>query len=179
MHVRQRFTPHQIQQLSQAVTLAEERVSDAYKLSTSQWLRLRYDIRTLRDLGSDEITDGPLAQILRYRGQKGNSSLGSASVDLYRICLQDHAILAAMERAAGISLLPFATYIMTHELIHVVRFGTFQQAFETSRTEAEAEEQRVHRETARILAHTRIQGLPAVIDLYADWQLPLERLRAA
>ncbi len=173
----ERFSPAQIRIVSDSTAMAEELVSNRYKMSASQWLRPRYDIRTAADLTATEIVDGPLAQIIRYSGQLGASPLGSAAFDFYKICLQDHAILPALRRFPRPALLPFVLYIMVHELVHIVRFGQFLQCFEASAAEADAEERRVHHKTGEILAGLRLEGLPAVLRFYANRQQPMERLR--
>lgn len=174
---RPNFTAAQLPLVYQAVSLAEELVSDFYKMSSSQWLHPRYDVKTLADLSVAEIVDGPFAQIIRYEGQRKGSSLGSESYDFYKICLQDHAITAALQTESRLSLLPFCLYIITHELIHIVRFSRFLQHFVASASEKLAEEHRVHQTTHEILAPLRMPGLPAVLEYYQLWRSPLENLR--
>ena len=101
------FTADQIQQINQAVTMAEELVSNHYKMSASQWLRPKYDVKTMVSLSQSEIVDGPFAQVIRYEGQRKGSTLGSEVYDFYKICLQDHAILGVLEKIPGLKLLPF------------------------------------------------------------------------
>ena len=79
MQKRDCFASHQIETVNHAVAMAEELVSNDYKMSASQWLGPRYDIKTLVELKPEEIIDGPFAQIIRYKGQRKNTSLGSAT----------------------------------------------------------------------------------------------------
>jgi len=123
------FNASQISVINNSVQLAEELVGNFYKLSSSQWLRKKYDIKTLADLSPDEIVHGPFAQILHYKGQPKGSSLESKSYDFYKICLQDHSVLSVLERFPKIELSPFSLYIIIHERVHVVRFGKFLQIF--------------------------------------------------
>ena len=44
--------------------MAEELVSNNYKMSASQWLGRRYDVKTLAELKPEEIIDGPFAEFL-------------------------------------------------------------------------------------------------------------------
>ena len=171
------FGPEQLQTVNNAVAMAEELVSNFYKMSASQWLGPRYDVKTLAELKPEEIIDGPFAQIIRYKGRRKNTSLGSASYDFYKICLQDHTIQSTLETAERIQLFPFSLYIITHELIHIVRFSKFLQSFEASDRERMAEEKRVHRRTHEILKTIQIEGLPNVLEFYNDWHLPYEGLR--
>ena len=102
MQKRKTFSPRQIEIVNNAVAMAEELVSNYYKMSASQWLGPRYDVRTLAQLIKEEIIDGPFAQIIRYRGQRRNTSLGSATYDFYKICLQDHTIRSTLDGTPGI-----------------------------------------------------------------------------
>jgi hypothetical protein len=163
--------------VNEAVAVAEELTSNAYKMSFAEWRRRRYDIKTLADLSPEEIVDGPFAQIIRYVGRKAETSLGSSKYDFYKICLQDHSILPALNQFPGLYLFPFALYIVTHELIHVIRFTKFLQGFEASPEEKIEEEARVHDGTRAILQGAQIDGMEAVFEFYRAWQGPLDDLR--
>lgn len=171
------FTSDQLDIVNSSVETAEDLVSNFYKMSASQWLRRRYDIKTLANLSSDEIVNGPFAQIVRYVGQHKNSSLGSSTYDFYKICLQDHSICETLSKSTGLELLPFTLYIITHELIHIVRFTKFLQNFDASPDEKMKEETRVHNHTHQILKPVKIAGLPEVFEFYSNWHIPLEGLR--
>jgi hypothetical protein len=171
------FDPEQLKIVNNAVAMAEELVSNHYKMSASQWLGPRYDVKTLAELNPEEIVEGPFAQIIRYKGRRKNTLLGSASYDFYKICLQDHTIQSTLEGSPGIELFPFSLYIITHELIHIVRFSKFLQSFEASAQERMAEEKRVHQRTHEILKPIQIVGLQNVLKFYNDWNVPYEGLR--
>ena len=177
MHELNPFSQEQINIVNNAVAMAEELVSNHYKMSANQWLGPRYDVKTLAELNPAEIIHGPFAQIIRYRGRRKNTSLGSATYDFYKICLQDHTIQATLEKSPGIELLPFSLYIITHELIHIVRFGKFLQSFDASDRERMSEEKRVHRRTHEILRPVQVKGLAHVLEFYSDWNGPYEGLR--
>lgn len=169
------FNKKQIKIVNQAAEMAEELVSDYYKLSSSQWLRRRYDIKTLADLSPEEVVSGPFAQIIRYKAHHKESSLGSSAYDFYKICLQDNSILAVISDFNAIKLCPFALYIITHELIHIVRFSEFLQNFNATNEEKLAEETRVHNSTHDILKSVKIQGLPSVLKYYNKWRIPVDK----
>ena len=173
----EKFKSEQLKSVNNAVAMAEELVSNAYKMSENQWLRRRYDVSTLAELDSAEIVDGPFAQVIRFSGRLKGTSLGSAAYDYYKICLQDHSILAALQQSPGMQLFPLVLYITTHELIHIVRFSKFLQSFDASPEETLAEEKRVHAKTRKILIPVNIAGLAAVLDFYGKWHLPIEGLR--
>lgn len=168
------FNKKQIKIVNQAAEMAEELVSDYYKLSSSQWLHRRYDIKTLADLLPEEIVSGPFAQIIRYKAHLKDSCLGSSAYDFYKICLQDNSILAAIRDFKAIKLSPFTLYIITHELIHIVRFSEFLQNFNASHEEKLEEETRVHNSTHEILKSVKLQGLSNVLKFYHKWRVPVD-----
>ncbi len=55
--------------VNESVAMAEELVSEYYKMSASEWLRPKFDVKTRIDLSSDEIVPGPFAQVVRYEGR--------------------------------------------------------------------------------------------------------------
>ena len=177
MEKLEQFNKKQITTVNNSVAVAEEMVSNAYKMSTSQWLHQKYDVKTLLDLSPNEIIHGPFAQIFRFKGQKDDASLESAAYDFYKICLQDHNILSIMNNVADLALFPFTLYIVAHELIHIVRFTKLLQNFEASPKERMKEEQRVHQKAHDILTDVRIEGMAPVLQFYGRWREPVDELR--
>lgn len=173
---RQIFTTDELVVVNNAVAMAEELVSNHFKMSDSQWLHPKYDVRTLADLADNEIVDGPFAQIVRYEGKPDDGLLGSSSYDFYKICIQDHAILDMLRKRTEIALFPFNLYVVTHELIHIVRFSRFLQNFNASAVEKLAEEHRVHGITREILDPLKTHGLQDVLAFYGTWHAPIDGL---
>ncbi|MDD3580847.1 MAG: hypothetical protein PHW74_07490 [Desulfobacca sp.] len=153
--------------LREAVVIAEEVTSDFYKLSRNQWRQTPYDILTLEELRQPEISTHALALVAKYNCCRPGRVLKSAHFDLYRICLQDHNILRKLAQSEKFSLLPLLLYIVTHELVHVVRFGHFLQLFEVPETDKAKEEARVHQLTQQILAPLRMPRLDEVLLYYS------------
>ncbi len=171
------FNKRQIKTVNKAAEISEELVCDYYKLSTSQWLRRRYDIKTLSNLSTEEIVDGPFAQIIKYKAQPKNSYLSSSIYDFYKVCLQDNSILSVVRQSSEIKFYPFVLYIITHQLVHIVRFSEFLQNFNASNEEKMAEEARVHYSTHEILKSTKLNGLSNVFKFYDKWRIPLDELQ--
>ncbi len=166
--IRLAFETEKIAVLAQAIEVSEDLISDYYKISTSEWKRYRYDIQSLSGLDEEEITDLAFAQIRRYVRRLVEKTRGSEPGDFFKICIQDHVIRRAVERDEGIRLFPLTAYIVTHELIHVVRFAKFLQRFDSTTAEQEAEEKHVHALTFDLLQKTRMQGLPEVLAAFKD-----------
>ncbi|MBW1693960.1 MAG: hypothetical protein JRJ41_07360 [Deltaproteobacteria bacterium] len=177
MDTLEKFNSVQINIVNNSVAMAEELVSDYYKMSASQWLHRKYDVKTLADLKPDETVQGPFAQIVRYKGRHKDSQLGSSTYDFYKICLQDNAILSVLKQFSQIKLFPFTLYIITHELIHIVRFSKFLQNFDASHEEMMIEEARVHEITHGRLFEARVSGMEDVLKFYKNWLEPIEDLR--
>lgn len=173
---RRQFDGSQKPLITEAVVIAEEATNDFFKLSSSQWRRHPYDILTLESLREEEISPHALAQLAKYIGYRPGRQLKSAQFDFYRICLQDHNILQLVEKDRRFALLPLLIYIVTHELVHIVRFGLFQQRFEVDDQERAAEERRVHHLTWEVLRPYKCRDLAAIAAYYNDQQADLDRL---
>ncbi|MCG6910975.1 MAG: hypothetical protein LJE94_12735 [Deltaproteobacteria bacterium] len=171
------FNADEIKIINSSVAMAEELVSNFYKMSASEWLHPKYDVKTHSDLARNEIVDGPFAQIIRYEGKLKDTSLGSTTYDFYKICLQDHAIIAALGVQKELKLFPFILYVITHELIHIVRFSRFLQNFDASEEEKVEEEKRVHKTTRDILSPLRLEGISYVLRFYRSWHSPIDGLK--
>jgi len=150
--------------------MAEELVSNTYKLSSSQLLRLNYDVKTLIDLTKDEIVDDHFAQILRYTEKKKNDLRDESINDFYKICLQDHSIINALRQYLELDLFAFVLYVVSHELIHIIRFQRFLQNFDAPLREKDEEEMRVHSKTREILYKVNIDHLKPVLKFYENWR---------
>jgi hypothetical protein len=152
--------------LTEAAVIAEEVISDYFKLSASHWRRAPFDILTLEALRAEEISHHALALVAKYKGCPQDRLLGSAAFDFYRVCLQDHNILNTLKHCAELSLFPLLLYIVTHELVHIVRFSQFLALFEAREEQKQEEERQVHRLTQKILAPLKVRDLSPVIRFY-------------
>jgi hypothetical protein len=167
------FDPSELETVARAAVICEDLVNSHYKLSSGQWLKNRYDIRTARDLASHERVDEPFAQVVKYEGQKTEVPLGSCRFSLYTVCLQDPAILRTVAAHSAIHLMPFLVYVLVHELVHVVRFLRFHHRYEHA-SEASvtlAEERKVHCLTYGILQPVALDGLKQVFDFFEQWRI--------
>jgi hypothetical protein len=88
---------------------------------------------------------------------------------LFRIRLRDDAILEAVEtRGDGIELFPLLLYVVTHELVHVVRFGSGFAHYHAAEHRRWQEEDRVHSITRGVLRPVADASVRKVIELYGD-----------
>ncbi len=167
MPAKAKFSPLEMELLAQAMEVAEERVSDHFHLSSASWSRYPYELRTLAELAPREVSRLALAQVLRLR--RPPLVGGLLAKDFFRICLQDHNLLELVRREGEQGLLlPLLTYVLAHELVHVVRFYRHEHLFEAGPQERAAEEGRVHELTANILCKVRLPRLDQVLRLYQN-----------
>ncbi len=165
------FSERELLIVDEAAKVSEELVNNFFKMSSGQWLKNRYDIKTAKDLASHERVNGPVAQVIKYEARKKEVSLSSSTFNLYKVCVQDDAVLSTIEKKGSMSLGSFLLYVITHELVHVVRFSKYQQRYE-NKNEADVtldEEKKVHQLTHSILNATSISGIGKVFEFYKDW----------
>jgi hypothetical protein len=160
------FKDDNIDTVSEALFIAEEKIGDYYQFSSRQWRRHHYDVKTLAALEEDEITSFAFALLnKRSRVVEGFDS-STKKRDFYFICLQDHLILNALRRDKNLTLLPLLVYIFTHELVHIVRFCNYFQRYEVTGKNRENEENLVHETTFNILKKTSLRNMDYILDSY-------------
>ncbi len=172
MHKPRYFNREELLKVDEAVKISEELANNFFKMSSGQWLRNRYDIKTAKDLDEHEHVYGPFAQVIKYEARKKEVPLGSSSYTLYKVCLQDDAILSSIQKEK-LFLEPFLLYILTHELVHIIRFSKYKQRYE-NKNEADVtleEERQVHLLTHEILKFLSIPGLMKVFEFYKNWRI--------
>jgi hypothetical protein len=159
------FSVAEISQVASALEVAEEAVSDHFRISDTSWMRYPYELRTLAELSPVEIDNRALAQVLRLRKPPRPGRLRAQ--DFFRICLQDHNLLGLVRREGVKDLmLPLLTYVLAHELVHVVRFYRFHHLFEAEPHERAQEEAAVHSITGQALKKVRLPHLDRVLNFY-------------
>jgi hypothetical protein len=142
--------------LWQALQEAEDRTKKYYCIPPFRWDQFRYDLLTQKDHGWEQIPDSMLARVrcLKRIGE-------NPSFDFYRIELNDPSILAAAERERLLrNLYPFFLYILTHEMIHMVRLSSImEEDTQPPLHTIESEEERVQNISRRILAESSFQSI--------------------
>ena len=166
--MRRSFSGSDLHTLGDALDVAEDRIDSFYKLSLRQWRRCRFDVKTLEGLNEKEISRRAFALLTKHAATQNDVGRATNTHDRYVICVQDHQILRAMDRDQNLSLLALLVYVFTHELIHVVRFSTFDQRFEVSGPSRQKEESFVHAKTFEILNDVAIHRLEYVLEAYRN-----------
>ena len=159
------FNGEQFNLLREIIVKSEEMVADYYKMSTSDWKKLKYEFKTLKDLTSHEIVDGPFAQVVKYDAKPWGIPFASSAYTIYRICIQDNAVIDKIKESM-LPIVPFFHYIVVHELLHVVRFSKYIKKFEAQKEEMEQEEEIVHDLTKKILERCQIVKRMEVFEFF-------------
>jgi hypothetical protein len=162
------FDLRELSLVGEALDVAEDTMGNYYKYSFAQWKRHRYDVKTLRSLGEDQMSEHAFALLNKGVRRVTNPGFPTNMPDYFVICLQDHRILKALKRDAELELLPLLVYVFTHELIHIVRFCNFKQRFDVSERQREREEATVHSLTYDILGRLSLPKLDYLLDSYRD-----------
>jgi hypothetical protein len=157
-----RFSVPQRSLIFQALGEAEKRTAGYYCIPPFRWERLRYDLLTQVDQDCEPLPESILARVRHL--EKVNAT---RPFDFYRIELNDQSILAAAEREKLTQdLYPFFVYILTHEMVHLVRLSSIlDRRHNAIATFDESEEHRVQGISRRILADS---GFQPVLDRFCS-----------
>jgi hypothetical protein len=112
------FSQGQRELAIRAMDEAEHRTARYYCIPPHRWQDMPYDLLTRQDQEWEPLPDAALARVQLF--QRLNRRRGLHA--FYRIQLNDPVILLAAERDNLDShLYPFLVYILTHEMVHLVR----------------------------------------------------------
>lgn len=161
------FSDRQLAIVEQCLVNTEDLVSHRFQLSREEWGSIHYDLRTLAFLSQEEITDQAMAQVAKYECFSPSGHGSPWPLEFYRVCVQDHKVLDRIRRGKQVLRLEtLMLYVLTHELIHVVRFSRSFQEFDIFGPERQLEERRVHQETFECLRDVDVPGLDLVLGAY-------------
>jgi len=144
------FTPADRTTISKAATLAEGLTWRYFDLPVDEWKRNPYGIYTRKEVDKTLYEPEVFARVVRYRPSNRPKSSGDS--DRYGIVLQDSNILLALLRSGAMDLWTLGLFILTHELIHIVRFRKHNIDFFATAEERDNEERLVQSMTKEILA---------------------------
>jgi hypothetical protein len=143
------FSPAERQLVHRAMFEAEEHTTRYYCFPPHRWQDLRFDLLTRKDRDWQPVPDSVLAKLLRLHKV---SPRPNHSYDFYRIQLNDPSILGVSRRQDfGADLYPFLVYILTHEMVHLVRLSSILEEDPLILGSPDAEESKVDRISRQIL----------------------------
>lgn len=165
------FGRQQLKRVGRLFELARDITGEHFGLGQQEAQQLPVEMRTLAQLEREEIRPGEvLADICRY--QYLDRQFGRRR-DLFRVNLQDHNILKILKREGNRrAFTPLLLYVLTHELVHVVRFVKLLAPFHQDPCHRPREERLVHELTQKLLGRLPLRGLRRVLEHYS----PLARL---
>jgi hypothetical protein len=153
--------------VGRAIREAEELTGRFYRIPGREWNRFPYDVVTRDEAAMPDAA--AFADLVRLVAEHPRP----AAEELYRIRLRDDRVLAAVHaRHDGVALFPLLLYVLTHELVHVVRFAGGLAGFDAPEGERAAEERHVHDVTRKILRPVGGSSLRRVLDVYRDAAAP-------
>jgi hypothetical protein len=156
------FSNPQRNLIFQALNEAEERIAGYYCIPPFRWEQLRYDLLTQADHEWEPIPESMLARVRRL--QRASARM---SFDFYRIELNDQSILAAAERERWIhDIYPFFVYILTHEMVHMVRLSSIPDNSSSATVPFDESEE------------FKVQGISRKILIESSFRLVLEKFCA-
>ncbi len=168
--MRPLFQPIHLSILSEAVSLSEEIISDRFGLTTEYWLKNPFEVKTLKDEWPVRLPKGVFAHLEKYGNNWYEKFFGKDTQCLYKVLIVDYRVLKVTGGNNTI-MMPFLLYIMTHELIHMVRFSRFECAVcIEDKTE---EEDKVHLLTESVLSRVKMANLDLVIDFFNGKRITL------
>jgi hypothetical protein len=159
------FTVYDLSTIGRAAVLAEELAGDYFGFSRDEWIRNPYGVFTRKQIDPSLYEADVFAQVVRYDHGDASKAGGSRKPKKdFGIILQDPHILRALLRSSFHDLWTLALYIMTHELIHIIRFRRREAEFFSSVAERDREEKLVHGMTREILG-----GIPIIESLLGPY----------
>ncbi len=165
------FDKKQRSWVREALDTAEALAGNYFGVDLEDADQFPYDLMTLANLQGMEKTRDALAQVCKYLYSKKKSA--AEGREFYRICLQDDRILYTVKTEIPELLQPLLLYVITHEVIHVIRFSMDPGKFHFRLQERMGEEREVHRITYECLKPCRDAGLDHLLERYRPlWDFP-------
>jgi hypothetical protein len=166
--------PAELAVLAEVHPLTEELVGERFRLTSFGPTSRTYDVVTLAEVEPECRAIEALAKLTRYDRSERPITKEQRVSRFYRICLQDDNILTRADE--GYDLRALLLYVLTHELIHIVRFESFQVSYNASGVVRDDEERVVDKLTREVLGVLKdravervIEGLsPGRVDVFAS-----------
>lgn len=153
---------------------AEERTFHYYRIPPYRGHQLKYDMVTRQDCEWEPLPDAALARVQRLHQIRPSRT---ALCDFYRIQLNDPSILTVARREnLEMDLYPFLVYILTHEMVHLVRLSTILPDETENRLAPDVEENRVHGVAFRILSNAPDHRLRPILSRFCVSGSPVTSL---
>jgi hypothetical protein len=168
------FTESDLMTICRAASLAERLTEKHFNLHEGHWKSEPYAIFTLKQVNRGLYEPDVFANVIRYKTRVDQQKkTKTVPAERYGIVLQDPNILRALLRQSHHDLWTISLFVLTHELIHVVRFKKFNVDFFAEPGARQTEESLVHSITGEILSG--VTNTERLLAMYADRKNLLEK----
>jgi len=161
------FNLEQLSLLHQCLRRGEALVARAFRIPALPSHQYPYELVTLADLSTVERAAHAFAHLVVYERQRP-----AGPEPLYRICVQDDVLLRRLGDGGPGWPAALLIYVLTHELVHVVRFQRAEGALDAEGESREREEDRVHQLTLALLAEAGEPEVQRLNALYGNPVIP-------
>lgn len=159
------FTESDRTTVDKAARVAEGLALRYFNLAPDEWAKNPYSLLTWKEASTSLRDANVFAQTVRFRSRRrGKIQDKDRQSDYYGVLLQDPAILRALLRPQRHDLWTLGLFVLTHELVHIVRFRKFGVDFFGAVNEREKEEELVHQITKEML--TGVENMDNLFGLY-------------
>ncbi len=148
--------------LGEVRPLAEDLVGEHLRVTSFGPHHRLYEVVTLGNSDAECRAPQALAQLFRFDREERVIDAVTRVSRFYRICLQDDNVLCRVQE--GFDLRALLLYVLTHELIHIVRFESFEVIYGATGSAREDEERIVDQLTRSVLVPLRDQAVSEVIE---------------
>ncbi len=163
------FDKKQCHWVGEVLEIAETLAGNYFQVDLEDAERFPYDLQTLENLKRQEKTRRALAQVCKYEYQNQKALFRHGRKEFYRICLQDDKILNTVRTESHSFLKSLLLYVVTHELIHVIRFSMEPKRFYLPSKEKGIEEREVHCKTYELLRSFGDRQVDLLLERYRPW----------
>jgi hypothetical protein len=158
--------------LKESLRKAEGLAESFYCIRPREWNKSPFDVLTQGDC-PDPLPPAPksiLAEVCRSVHLPHSSGARPEPLHFYSILLKDENILRAAEAGRDhFDLKSLLVYVLTHEIVHVVRFARQCLPFVMDEVDREAEEKTVLSITRKILGKTGDRELLFLVNNFEDF----------
>jgi len=166
------FNLEQLALVNRCLRRGEALVSRRFRIPALPSKQYPYELATLVDLAGHERAKAAFAHLVIYQRER---PMGAE--DLYRICLQDDVLLVRASDGGKGWLSALLVYVLTHELVHVVRFQRAEESIAARAGRRQNEEDRVHQITLELLTQAGEPESERLKQLYGNPVIPARRVR--
>jgi hypothetical protein len=155
------FSRDQRSLVIRAADEAEQHTASYYCFPPYRWEKLEYDLLTRQDREWEPLPDRILARVQQIEAVRRRKHR------FYRIQLNDPGILKVVERESlSNDLYPFLVYILTHEMVHLVRLSSIVDDPRSIEEAPDDEEARVQLISRQVLSRGGRRDFAGVLDRF-------------